>query len=89
MTITVDERSPDMALEKEMKTYEEKKDQLLANAGKFVLIFDSNVVGIWDTYEDALKAAYQKYGVDKTFLVKKIEGVERIQFCSRNVSCPV
>ena len=52
-----------MALERELKTYEQNRSQLLAKAGKFVLICEEEVVGAWDAYEDALRVAYQRYGV--------------------------
>jgi hypothetical protein len=42
-------------LEKEIETYNAKLPELLGSIGKFVLIKDSKVVGIYDTYADALK----------------------------------
>jgi hypothetical protein len=65
-----------MALETELKTYESRKGDLLTLAGKFVLIADQNVVGARDIYEDALRAGYQQFGVDKEFFVKRIERFE-------------
>lgn len=44
-------------LERERKTFEEKKQELLANsAGKYVVIHGEDVAGIWDTQDDALRA---------------------------------
>ncbi len=69
-----------------LKTYEEHKEELLGKGeGKWVLIHDSDVAGIWDTYEDALKSGYDQFGL-KTFLVKRIEGIERVLHFSRDIS---
>ena len=75
----------------ELEAYERHKDALLAQgAGKFVLIHRRDVIGTWDTYEDALKAGYDRYGVAEPFMVKCIEGLEGVQFFSRDVNpCPV
>lgn len=71
----------------EREIYEKEKERLLAegNGGKFVLIGKGKVVGVWDTYEDALKVAYQQFGIDTRFLVKRIESIEAIQFFSRDI----
>jgi hypothetical protein len=71
----------------EQQTYEKEKDRLLAegHGGKFVVIALGKVIGIWDTYDDALKAAYQQCGLDTRFLVKKIEAIEEAQFFSRDI----
>jgi hypothetical protein len=77
-----------MALEKELATYRTKLPQLLGEQGRFVVIHGDEVAGTWQTYEDALQAAYKQYGLE-SFLVKRIEGVDRVQYFTRNVSpCP-
>ena len=76
------------SLAKELATYEREKDQLvLANEGKFVLIHGDAVAGIWDTYKDALAAGYSQFGL-KPFLVKQIQGIERVLFFTRDLSIP-
>ena len=71
----------DDRLKKELETYEARKPELLsAGEGKFALIQGDSVVGVWDTYEDALKAGYEKFGIQTPFLVKQISGMERVQF---------
>ena len=72
----------------ERELYEKEKDRLLAegNGGKFVVIGKGQIVGVWDTYADALKVAYQQFGVDTRFLVKRIEGIEEVQFFSRDIT---
>jgi len=75
-------------LNAERDVYEKEKDRLLAEGagGKYVLIGRGKVAGTWDTYEDALQAGYGQFGLDTRFLVKKIEGIERIQFFSRDIT---
>ena len=75
-------------LEKELATYESRKQEFVAsNEGKFVLIQGDEVAGFWDTYKDALAAGYQKFGLTP-FLVKRIQGIERVLFFTRDLSIP-
>jgi hypothetical protein len=77
-----------MALEKEIATYHLKLPELLAEAGKYVLIHTDEMAGVWDTYEDALRAGYSRFGLEP-FLVKRIEGVEQALYFSRDIAvCP-
>lgn len=63
-------------VEVEFKTYENVKEQLLgSNLGKFVLIKEKNVVGVFDTKQDAIRVGYEKFG-NVPFLVKEIMQVE-------------
>ena len=71
-----------MVLEKEIRTYEEKLPELLVHAGKFVVIYGQQVVGFFDSYADALQAAYAQFH-SEPFLVKQIQAVEQIQFVGR------
>jgi hypothetical protein len=72
-------------LQMEQETYERLRDRLLAESeGKFVLIHEDEVAGAWDTYEDALQAGYQKYGLQQ-FMVKQLQGVEAVLSFSRDV----
>ncbi len=69
-------------LEKELETFDKLKPQLLADEGKFAVICGEELVGLFSTYDDALKLGFAKCGV-KPFLVKKIASVEPINFFSR------
>lgn len=73
-------------LKVELETYEERKASLLGSEGKYVLIHGKEPASVWDTYEDALQAGYQKYGL-KPFLVKQIQGIEAVQSFTREI-CP-
>ncbi len=73
-------------LKTELETYEKEKERLVCdNEGRFVVISDSKIVGIWDTYEDALKAGYKEFALEP-FLVKQILGIDKIHFFTRDLS---
>jgi hypothetical protein len=60
----------------------------LTNEGKYVVVHGETIAGPFDTYEDALQAGYDKFGV-VPFLVKRISRVEPIQYFSRDLpTCP-
>ncbi|HJT78155.1 MAG TPA: hypothetical protein VJ739_13205 [Gemmataceae bacterium] len=65
--------SPDFfALERELRTYRRELPGLLGHAeGKYVVIHGDRVNGVWETYEDALQAGYERYQLNP-FLVKQI-----------------
>ncbi len=60
-------------LEKETSTFESFLPQLLkTEVGKFALIKDDQLVGVYKALIDALKAGYGKFK-DQPFLVRQIE----------------
>lgn len=64
------------SLDTELKTYEQNRDNLLGTAeGKFALIHNTQVIGIYDSKMDAISAGYQQFG-NVPFLVKQILKVE-------------
>ncbi len=71
-----------MALEKELETYNARLSALKENEGKFVLIQGDKIIGIYTSYEDAMKAGYAELGLT-SFLVKQISSIEQVQFISR------
>ncbi len=75
-----------MALEKELATYQAKLPELKQNEGKFVLIHGDSIADFFSTYEDAIKAGYQQFGLD-SFLVKKVQSTEPVFFVTRSI-CP-
>ena len=66
-----------MALERELATYNARLHEFLENEGMFVVIQGENVAGTWQTYEDALKAGYERFGLTP-FMVKQILAVEPV-----------
>ncbi|MHB1960223.1 MAG: hypothetical protein ACYCO5_14520 [Acidobacteriaceae bacterium] len=73
-----------MALEKEIATYQAKMPELKEHEGKFVLIRGEEIVDFFSTYEDAIKAGYQKFKLEP-FLVKRVLTTEPVLFITRNV----
>jgi hypothetical protein len=73
-----------MALEQEIATYKSNIATLKEHEGKFVLIHGKDVVDFFSTYEDAIKAGYQKFNMEP-FLVKQIAATELAFFITRNV----
>lgn len=78
-----------MALEKEIETYNRELPNLLAQQGKFVVIHENEIIGVFVSYEDALKIGYEKCAL-KPFLVKKIQSAEQVHYFSRDLkfTCP-
>jgi hypothetical protein len=74
-----------MALEKEFATYKTKLPELHEQQGKFAVIHGDSLFGVYGTYDDALKAAYDKYGLEP-FLVKQIQVAEQAQYISRLIA---
>jgi hypothetical protein len=71
-------------LDAEIATYNAKLPSLIEHLGRFVVIKGDSVVGIFDTYNDALSQGYEKFGLDE-FLVKRIMPIEQVSFISRQV----
>ena len=60
-------------LELELETYEANKPQLLAESeGKVVLIKGKEIVGVFETEDEATEAGFDRFGYDTPILVKKI-----------------
>jgi hypothetical protein len=74
----------EMALEKEVETYHRELPNLLANAGKYVLIHKESVISWWDSYTDALQEGYRLFGLEP-FLVKQIQAVEPVHHVTRDL----
>jgi len=70
-----EKRTPNHPLAKEYAAFKRHLPQLLLQEGKFVLVHGSDVIGVFDSYSDALTAGYEKFGLEN-FLVKRISSVE-------------
>lgn len=66
---------PSNALETELATYRKMLPEWSGEQGRFALIAGDKVLGIFDTYNDALTTGYAKRGLDP-FLVKQIATIE-------------
>lgn len=74
----------EQSLQAEVRTYNAKLPELLGSLGKFVLIKGDDLVGIYDTYGDALKVGYEKFRLEP-FMVKQIAPAEQIQSFTREL----
>ena len=66
-------------LGKELDTYNEHLSELLKDEGKFVVIHEGDIAGVFRDFEDALTQGYEKFGLEP-FLLKKIESIETVEF---------
>lgn len=79
-----------VALEKELETFRRELPALLrdaANLGQFALVHGETVAGLYPTFEAALSAGYDKFGLEP-FLVKEVADREEPRYFSRNLRCP-
>lgn len=74
-------------LQVEVARYKELLPSLMKDEGKFVLIFKKDLLGIFSTYEDALRAGYERAKLEP-FLVKRISGAETVAYFSRDIPAP-
>jgi len=64
-------------LEKELKAYEEMKEELLKKyRGKVVAIKDGKLLGVYESEEDAFKDVLEKYGLIPV-LIKRVVDKEK------------
>jgi hypothetical protein len=64
-------------LHNEIERYERELQGLLAQEGRYVVIHANDPVEIVDTYDDALKVGYEKFGL-VPFLVRQISRVQKV-----------
>lgn len=70
----------DASLHAEFAVYENHLSEFLRQAaGKFVVISGQQILGYYERYPDALRSGYARCGVEKPFLVQKIEPAEKIR----------
>ena len=71
-----------MALEQELQAYKSHVREWAEREGQYVLIHGSEVVDFLSAYDDALKAGYERFGLEP-FLVKQIHVLEQTHLISR------
>lgn len=75
-----------MALERELETYTRLlHTELAGQEGRFALIAGSDLLGVYDSYNDALAAGYEKRGLNDPFLVKRVATVEHVAYFTRDL----
>jgi len=69
-------------LAQELKTYLAHKAELLRQSpGKYVLIKDTHIIGLFDHDEEAYNAGYRHYRL-APFLVKQVQEQDKIYYVS-------
>jgi hypothetical protein len=71
-------------LSTELATYNRLLPTLMKDEGKFAVIKGDALLGVYDSYSDALAEGY-KVAKLEPFLVKKISGTETVAYFSRDV----
>ena len=67
-----------MAFEQELETYEAKLPELRAgHEGEFALIHGKDVLGVFQTYKEAIRAGKERIGFDTPFFVGWIRPADR------------
>ncbi|AWM41110.1 hypothetical protein GobsT_02820 [Gemmata obscuriglobus] len=78
-----------MALENELETFRRELSALLTvpgNRGAFALVHGAVVAGCYPTFEEALAAGYDQFGLTP-FLVKEVTDREEPRYFSRALRC--
>jgi hypothetical protein len=65
------ETAPVTRFAEELAAYHRKLPELLGDAGRFVLIKGDEVIGVFDSYQDAVTSGYERFELD-LFFVKQI-----------------
>jgi hypothetical protein len=76
-------------LERELAAFQRDLPGLLAdpaNVGKFALVHGDEVAGVYPTFDEALAAGYDRFGLDP-FLVKEVLEHERPIHFTRKLRC--
>ena len=74
-----------MALEKELEAYQNQiadSKWVAQNQGRYVLVKDDKVIQAFDSYGDALRGGYDRFGLEP-FLVKQVSAIEQTHFIAR------
>ncbi len=66
-----------MALEVELATYRKNLPSLVDREGKFVLIRGQDIIGIYDTLDDAAREGYERIGLFTPFFISQIQADEK------------
>lgn len=73
-------------LQKNIDFVKENKAKLLSQYGeKYIVIFEEEVQGSYDTYTKAVEEAISVYGQDADFLVYHLTSMESVNFVMRAV----
>lgn len=71
-------------LDRAIAAFVKMRPELAKEEGRFAVLADEALVGVYDTYQDALTAGYNELGL-KPFLVKQISAVEAVANFTRHL----
>ena len=71
-------------LEKDEAAFRLELPKILADAGKYALVFEQKLIGVFPTYQEALSKGYELAGM-KPFLVQQISQIPQVQTFTRVV----
>jgi hypothetical protein len=72
------------ALEKDELAFQRELPNLLDEAGKFAVVFEEKLLGVFASYDAALRKGYEAAGL-KPFLVEQITKIPQVQQFTRSV----
>jgi hypothetical protein len=83
------EAPADSPLYREWNTYRREVGRLLAEGGegRYVLIKEEQVIGLWETHDAAMSAGYQRFP-GQPFLVHPVQEREPVWRCTSICQCP-
>lgn len=66
-------------LDRELSTFNAHLRELVAESlGKYAVVAEDRILGVWGSYEEALAAGYDAIGVDRPFLVRQVATSEPV-----------
>ncbi|HEY1381277.1 MAG TPA: hypothetical protein VGF55_31040 [Gemmataceae bacterium] len=80
----------DTTLDREWDTFRRALPTLLAepaNRGRFALVTADRIAGLYASFDEALAAGYDTFGLDP-FLVQEVTDRAEPRYFSRNLRCP-
>jgi len=73
-----------MTLERETKAYERLlHSELASEVGRYAVVAGDDLLGVYDSYNDALAAGYKVRGLE-SFLVQRVSTVETVAYFTRD-----
>ena len=80
-----DQRRMVSTLKREVDTYNRLLPSLMPQQGKFALVKGDALAGVYDSYQDALTAGYEKFKLEP-FLVKQVAPAQQVAFFTRDLA---
>jgi hypothetical protein len=74
-----------MPLDRERAVYLRERDRLIESGhlGRWVVIRGEELVGVFDSFDDAMSAGYDRFGLDEVFMARQVARTDPIIPISR------